>query len=174
MQRELNLSATVVPTFDDPYLLKLLGWADRFRKLEVWANADHPRDAERARLEMLADELRSVYAEIPEHDDAFADGEASGVQDRFRHGPVVGHERAELHVDALRRWNEVSVANRGPQQPLGDGQRRLRRHALVGVQPPRLALLRQVVGVRGGGWGGKRSTKPNGGCADLRSFCPRR
>jgi pyruvate,orthophosphate dikinase len=41
--------ATVVPEFDDPYLAKLLGWADRFRRLGVWANADYPRDAARAR-----------------------------------------------------------------------------------------------------------------------------
>jgi len=27
----------------------LLGWADEIRRLEVWANADYPRDAERAR-----------------------------------------------------------------------------------------------------------------------------
>ena len=40
---------TVVPGFDDPALLELLGWADRIRKLGVWANADYPRDAERAR-----------------------------------------------------------------------------------------------------------------------------
>ena len=40
---------TVVPDFDDPALLTLLGWADRIRKLGVWANADYPRDAERAR-----------------------------------------------------------------------------------------------------------------------------
>jgi pyruvate,orthophosphate dikinase len=40
---------TVVPDFADPYLLKLLGWADGLRHLEVWANADYPRDAERAR-----------------------------------------------------------------------------------------------------------------------------
>ncbi len=40
---------TVVPDFNDPYLLKLLGWADGFRRLGVWANADYPRDAERAR-----------------------------------------------------------------------------------------------------------------------------
>ena len=41
--------ATVIPDFDDPALMKLLGWADRFRRLGVWANADYPRDAERAR-----------------------------------------------------------------------------------------------------------------------------
>jgi pyruvate,orthophosphate dikinase len=41
--------STVVPDFDDPALLELLGWADRIRKLGVWANADYPRDAERAR-----------------------------------------------------------------------------------------------------------------------------
>ncbi len=29
-------------------LKKLLGWADQFRKLGVWANADYPRDAKRA------------------------------------------------------------------------------------------------------------------------------
>lgn len=40
---------TVVPDFKNPYLLKLLSWADEFRKLGVWANADYPRDAERAR-----------------------------------------------------------------------------------------------------------------------------
>ena len=40
---------TVVPDMTDPYLVKLLRWADRFRRLGVWANADYPRDAERAR-----------------------------------------------------------------------------------------------------------------------------
>ncbi|WP_420631719.1 pyruvate, phosphate dikinase [Candidatus Leptofilum sp.] len=40
---------TVVPDFKNPYLLKLLGWADEIRELGVWANADYPRDAERAR-----------------------------------------------------------------------------------------------------------------------------
>ncbi len=40
---------TVQPSLDDPFLLELLGWADRFRRLGVWANADYPRDAERAR-----------------------------------------------------------------------------------------------------------------------------
>jgi pyruvate,orthophosphate dikinase len=40
---------TIIPSFDDPYLLKLLGWADGIRRLGVWANADYPRDAERAR-----------------------------------------------------------------------------------------------------------------------------
>ncbi|MCM2328260.1 MAG: pyruvate, phosphate dikinase [Lysobacter sp.] len=40
---------TVVPEFTDPYLAKLLGWADGFRRLEVWANADYPVDAARAR-----------------------------------------------------------------------------------------------------------------------------
>jgi pyruvate, orthophosphate dikinase len=40
---------TLVASLDDPFLLQLLGWADRIRTLEVWANADYPRDAERAR-----------------------------------------------------------------------------------------------------------------------------
>ena len=40
---------TVVPEFDDPALLTLLGWADGFRRLGVWANADYPVDAQRAR-----------------------------------------------------------------------------------------------------------------------------
>jgi pyruvate,orthophosphate dikinase len=40
---------TVAPDFKDPYLLRLLEWADGFRKLGVWANADYPRDARRAR-----------------------------------------------------------------------------------------------------------------------------
>ncbi len=40
---------TVMPDVSDPYLIKLLSWADKFRRLQVWANADYPRDAERAR-----------------------------------------------------------------------------------------------------------------------------
>ncbi|MCC6187789.1 MAG: pyruvate, phosphate dikinase [Anaerolineales bacterium] len=40
---------TMIPDFNDPYLLKLLSWADDIRELGVWANADYPRDAERAR-----------------------------------------------------------------------------------------------------------------------------
>jgi len=41
--------ATVVPDMSDPHLITLLGWADGMRKLGVWANADYPRDAQRAR-----------------------------------------------------------------------------------------------------------------------------
>ena len=40
---------TFVPDINNPYLLKLLEWADEIRTLGVWANADYPRDAERAR-----------------------------------------------------------------------------------------------------------------------------
>ncbi|MFC1829637.1 putative PEP-binding protein, partial [Thermodesulfobacteriota bacterium] len=39
---------TMVPDIKDPYLMKLLSWADEFRRLGVWANADYPVDAERA------------------------------------------------------------------------------------------------------------------------------
>ncbi len=40
---------TVAPEVSDPYLLKLLDWADEIRTLGVWANADYPADAQRAR-----------------------------------------------------------------------------------------------------------------------------
>jgi pyruvate,orthophosphate dikinase len=40
---------TIVPDINDPYLIKILSWADEIRKLGVWANADYPRDAQRAR-----------------------------------------------------------------------------------------------------------------------------
>ena len=40
---------TVLPDLNDPYLVKFLSWADKFRRLQVWANADYPRDAQRAR-----------------------------------------------------------------------------------------------------------------------------
>ena len=40
---------TVVPDIKNSYLIKLLGWADEVRTLGVWANADYPRDAQRAR-----------------------------------------------------------------------------------------------------------------------------
>ena len=39
---------TMVPDIKDPYLMKLLSWADEFRRLGVWANADYPVDAKRA------------------------------------------------------------------------------------------------------------------------------
>jgi len=40
---------TMVPDISDPWLMKLLGWADEIRTLRVRANADYPVDAERAR-----------------------------------------------------------------------------------------------------------------------------
>lgn len=40
---------TMVPDISDPWLMKLLKWADGFRRLGVWANADYPHDAKRAR-----------------------------------------------------------------------------------------------------------------------------
>ncbi len=40
---------TVVPDMNNPYLIKLLSWADEIRDLGVWANADYPQDAQRAR-----------------------------------------------------------------------------------------------------------------------------
>lgn len=41
---------TVAPTFDEQVdLQQILGWADDIRRLEVWANADDPEQAARAR-----------------------------------------------------------------------------------------------------------------------------
>ncbi len=40
---------TIVPDISDPWLMRLLGWADGFRRLGVWANADYPQDAKRGR-----------------------------------------------------------------------------------------------------------------------------
>jgi pyruvate,orthophosphate dikinase len=45
----LGALPTVVPDIQDSWLTRLLGWADEFRTLEVWANADTPDDARRAR-----------------------------------------------------------------------------------------------------------------------------
>ncbi|MCP4747607.1 MAG: pyruvate, phosphate dikinase [Desulfobacteraceae bacterium] len=44
-----GLIETMVPDINDPWLIKLLGWADEIRTLGVWANADYPADAQRAR-----------------------------------------------------------------------------------------------------------------------------
>jgi pyruvate,orthophosphate dikinase len=42
--------ATVEPEFEqETDLRQILEWADGFRRLQVWANGDYPRDAERAR-----------------------------------------------------------------------------------------------------------------------------
>ncbi|MDJ0787634.1 MAG: pyruvate, phosphate dikinase [Myxococcota bacterium] len=40
---------TLVPDLENPHLLQILEWADAIRRLDVRANADYPRDAERAR-----------------------------------------------------------------------------------------------------------------------------
>ncbi len=40
---------TMVPDIKDPWLMKILSWADEFRRLGVWTNADYPADAQRAR-----------------------------------------------------------------------------------------------------------------------------
>ncbi len=40
---------TMQPSLDDRHLLTLLKWADTTRQLGVWANADYPMDAQRAR-----------------------------------------------------------------------------------------------------------------------------
>jgi pyruvate, orthophosphate dikinase len=40
---------TMVPDIRDLWLIKLLNWADEIRTLGVWANADYPADAQRAR-----------------------------------------------------------------------------------------------------------------------------
>jgi pyruvate,orthophosphate dikinase len=41
--------ATTIPDIKDPALMKLLSWADEYRRLGVWTNADYPPDARRAR-----------------------------------------------------------------------------------------------------------------------------
>jgi pyruvate,orthophosphate dikinase len=40
---------TIIPDIKDPWLIKLLDWADSFRRLKVRTNADYPQDAERAK-----------------------------------------------------------------------------------------------------------------------------
>jgi pyruvate,orthophosphate dikinase len=40
---------TQIPDFNDPYLLKILSWADDIRVLDVRANSDYPEDARLAR-----------------------------------------------------------------------------------------------------------------------------
>jgi pyruvate,orthophosphate dikinase len=39
----------VIPDIQDAWLSRLMEWADEFRTIEVWANADYPKDAQRAR-----------------------------------------------------------------------------------------------------------------------------
>jgi len=39
----------VIPDIEDQWLGRLMEWADEFRTLEVWGNADYPEDARRAR-----------------------------------------------------------------------------------------------------------------------------
>jgi pyruvate,orthophosphate dikinase len=42
--------ASIAPRFsEEKELAQILQWADEIRRLQVWANADYPRDAERAR-----------------------------------------------------------------------------------------------------------------------------
>src|SRR5262249_25562092 len=45
----LGAIKTVEPNYaEEKDLQTLLGWADKYRRLGVWANADYPHDAERA------------------------------------------------------------------------------------------------------------------------------
>jgi len=45
-----GLIPTIAPKLEkEKELTTLLGWADQIRRLQVWANADYPRDAQRAR-----------------------------------------------------------------------------------------------------------------------------
>ena len=46
----LGAIAAIAPKFsEETELAEILGWSDEIRRLQVWANADYPRDAERAR-----------------------------------------------------------------------------------------------------------------------------
>ncbi|OGR16433.1 MAG: pyruvate, phosphate dikinase [Desulfobacterales bacterium GWB2_56_26] len=45
----LGQMVTKEPDIQDPWLIKILAWADDFRTLGVWANSDYPVDAKRAR-----------------------------------------------------------------------------------------------------------------------------
>jgi pyruvate,orthophosphate dikinase len=46
----LNALPTVSARFEDqPELQQILGWADRFRRMQVWTNADKPEEAAQAR-----------------------------------------------------------------------------------------------------------------------------
>jgi pyruvate,orthophosphate dikinase len=45
----LGILPTVIPDLGDPWLSRLLEWADEYRTLQVWANSDYPEDARRAR-----------------------------------------------------------------------------------------------------------------------------
>jgi pyruvate,orthophosphate dikinase len=47
--KSMRPAETMVPDIKDPWLIKLLSWADEYRRLGVWANADYPDDARRAR-----------------------------------------------------------------------------------------------------------------------------
>jgi pyruvate,orthophosphate dikinase len=40
---------TAIPDIEDPWLSRLMSWADEFRRLGIRANADYPHDASRAR-----------------------------------------------------------------------------------------------------------------------------
>ena len=51
---------TIPPEFEKEVELQtLLGWADEFRRMQVWANGDYPRDAVRARLRRARDRALS-------------------------------------------------------------------------------------------------------------------
>ncbi len=45
----LGRMETKDPDIQEPWLIKILAWADDFRTLGVWANSDYPVDAKRAR-----------------------------------------------------------------------------------------------------------------------------
>jgi phosphoenolpyruvate synthase/pyruvate phosphate dikinase len=114
---------TVVPDMSDPHLTRLLAWADQIRAPGVRANADYPRDAERARAygaevqeRHRADRAPAAAAqrrEGPARGDDPARRERRGARARGS-GPT-GHEgavrRGRVHV----RHHDRAAARRGPR-----------------------------------------------------------
>jgi pyruvate,orthophosphate dikinase len=118
-----------IPTIDRPFaelgdLRTLLGWADEIRRLGVWANADYPRDAERAvqfgaegiglcRTEHMFFEeerlpvvrrmilnARDAQAELDRLRDLPAEERAAALRD---------HEAVRRYLDALRELERVQT-----------------------------------------------------------------
>ncbi|MBI4198914.1 MAG: pyruvate, phosphate dikinase [Chloroflexi bacterium] len=101
---------TIEPNFgEERELITLLGWADEARRLGVWANADYPRDAQRA-LEFGAEGIGLCRTEHMFFEEErlpivrhmiLAAGEAAALEDELRRlegelPKALGEQRAAL------------------------------------------------------------------------------
>ncbi|MBI4214034.1 MAG: pyruvate, phosphate dikinase [Chloroflexi bacterium] len=128
--------ATIQPNIgDQDDLHELLDWADARRRLEIWANADYPQDAERAR------EFGAQGIGLCRTEHMFMEQERLPVvQQMILAAPAAA--RSERDVNRLRAELEDATPNRRPelQRALHEAER-----SSAEAREPFLGALKQLL-----------------------------